>query len=165
MLMNFLRIPYCAFTGRRFFIVLEQNQSFRGVDESVLGGFFLRKKPLECIVPLYTNSDFAIAGDGATCWRRYEQSGIREEGLELRVGRSFRGRHDDSVGMRAAGELFQGFGAGACRQSVVGAGYQVRRARRSGELGHLRPDSIFQARDATRHKVKLFRFSCPETRV
>jgi len=28
----------------------------------VKGGFFLRKKPLECVVSVYTNSENAIAG-------------------------------------------------------------------------------------------------------
>jgi putative alpha-1,2-mannosidase len=39
---------------------LEQNQSKRALDESLKGGFFLRKKPLEGIALGYSYSDFAI---------------------------------------------------------------------------------------------------------
>jgi hypothetical protein len=41
--------------------MLEQNQSKRALDESLKGGFFLRKKPLEGIAPGYSYSGFAIA--------------------------------------------------------------------------------------------------------
>jgi len=39
---------------------LEQNQSKRALDESLKGGFFLRKKPLEGIASGYSYSGFAI---------------------------------------------------------------------------------------------------------
>ena len=39
---------------------LEQNQSKRALDESLKGGFFLRKKPLEGIATGYSYSGFAI---------------------------------------------------------------------------------------------------------
>ena len=39
---------------------LEQNQSKRALDESLKGGFFLRKKPLEGAAPGYSYSGFAL---------------------------------------------------------------------------------------------------------
>jgi hypothetical protein len=75
---------------------LEQNQSKRALDESLKGGFFLRKKPLEGIAPGYSYSDFAIASaarksrvggfagglpDFAVgCWRQFHSPRIREAG-------------------------------------------------------------------------------------
>ena len=40
---------------------IEQNQSQRALAESIRGGFFLRKKPLESIAAGYRYSDFALA--------------------------------------------------------------------------------------------------------
>jgi hypothetical protein len=40
---------------------IEQNQSEYALLESLRGGFFLRKKPLEDIASGYSNSGFAIA--------------------------------------------------------------------------------------------------------
>ena len=39
---------------------LEQNQSRRALEESLKGGFFLRKKPLEGIASGYSYSGFAL---------------------------------------------------------------------------------------------------------
>ena len=44
---------------------LEQNQSKRALDESLKGGFFLRKKPLEGSAIGYTYSDFALGAQSA----------------------------------------------------------------------------------------------------
>jgi hypothetical protein len=41
---------------------IEQNQSEYVLFESLRGGFFLRKKPLEDIASGYSNSGFALAG-------------------------------------------------------------------------------------------------------
>jgi hypothetical protein len=41
----------------------------------VKGGFFLRKKPLECVLSVYTNSETAIAGLCGKLNRGKPQSG------------------------------------------------------------------------------------------
>jgi hypothetical protein len=43
--------------------MLEQNQSQRALAESIHGGFFLRKKPLESIATGYSYSGFAVVED------------------------------------------------------------------------------------------------------
>jgi hypothetical protein len=48
---------------------LEQNQSKRALDESLKGGFFLRRNPLEGCATGYSYSDFAVgAGKSALRW-------------------------------------------------------------------------------------------------
>jgi hypothetical protein len=42
----------------------EQFRNFRGLKKGVQGGFFLRKKPLELVLSVYSNSETAITLSG-----------------------------------------------------------------------------------------------------